>query len=118
MKEFNIDIGSQDRLKMLTDAREAINLETPWDNRDMEVIRCKANAEEESLNLTYSLPKEAERIVSAQLVEGEIRQDKYKQTMHELLYAEEVYMRNLLSRSVKTVSYSVSNCSKGSFYLL
>jgi hypothetical protein len=99
MKEFNIDIGSQDTLKKLTDARQAVNPEAlPWDDRDIKVIRCEPNAEKESLMSTYSLPKEAERIVSAQLVEGEIREDTYKQTMHQLLFTEEVHMRNLLLR--------------------
>lgn len=106
-KDFNIDIGSKETLEKLADTRKTVILNAlPWDDGNVTIKKSLPDPEKEKLMSTYNLPKDAERIVSAQLVEGEIRKDTYKQTMHQLLFAEEVHMRKLLLRYQLTICRS------------
>ena len=73
-----------------------------WDDGSFEVVGMEPNSNltlnDKLLKNTYKLPKRLENVVSAQILKGELNRDNYKRSLHQLLFAEEMFMRKQLSR--------------------
>lgn len=102
-KDFNIDVlskGMESTIRQLTSVREELS-QVNSNIDENRIIRMERDEEENKLVASYSLPKDAERIVSAQMVDQcAITPDHYVQVMHQLLYAEEAHMKTQLMRLV------------------
>ena len=76
--------------------------EKMWDDGSVEIIKFQSQpnvaSDEETLVNAFKLPKRLENIVSAQVMKYELTMENYKRVLHQLLFAEEMFMRKQLSR--------------------
>ena len=76
--------------------------EEMWDDGSVEIIKFQSQpnvaSDEETLVNAFKLPKRLENIVSAQVMKYELTMENYKRVLHQLLFAEEMFMRKQLSR--------------------
>ena len=73
-----------------------------WDDGSLEIVGLEPNpntvSDGEALANVYKLPKRLENVVSAQILKYELDRDNYRRVLHQLLFAEEMFMRKQLSR--------------------
>lgn len=73
-----------------------------WDDGSVEIVsfQSKDITEQEALiNISaFRLPQRLENIVSAQVIKYELNVNNYKRVLHQLLFAEEMFMRKQLTR--------------------
>ena len=76
--------------------------EEMWDDGSVEIIKFQSQpnvaSDEETPVNAFKLPKRLENIVSAQVMKYELTMENYKRVLHQLLFAEEMFMRKQLSR--------------------
>ena len=76
--------------------------EEMWDDGSVEILKFQSQpnvaSDEETLVNAFKLPKRLENIVSAQVMKYELTMENYKRVLHQLLFAEEMFMRKQLSR--------------------
>ena len=97
VKKLNADVMSESLSQMsIVPEQATASAETVWDEVSMEVIRFVHGTSEavqaEHLSRTYCLPKKVE--ITAETLSPTI----YKSLMHQLLFVEEGFMKDEISR--------------------
>ena len=101
---MSIEVGSQQFLKEFHEAKTNLTLDWPlWDDGTREIVKFKPKRpsvfNNEHLIDKYKLPK-SDDIVPSPLLDGSqgLSKNSYKDVMHQLLFAEELYIRKQVSR--------------------
>ena len=100
---LNVDIADKGTLKTISATRQKLKLATSvWAEGSVDIVQSPETTEmstTDPLLLTrYRLPERIENVVSAQIIDGNMTVDNYKRVMHQLLFAEELYMKKAISR--------------------
>lgn len=102
--KMSIEVGSQRFLQDFGEAKANLTLDWPlWDDGSREIIRFEPKRpsvfNNEHLVAKYKLPKR-EDIVPSTLLDGckGLNKDNYKDVMHQLLFVEELYVRQQFAR--------------------
>ena len=98
MKKLNADVTSESTTLPIAPEHLATHTPAIWDERSVEVVRFVHETREalkaEHLSRKYSLPRQAE--IADELLSPKI----YKHVMHQLLFVEERFMKEEISRYV------------------
>ena len=98
MKKLNADVTSESTTLPIAPEHLATHTPAIWDERSVEVVRFVHETREalqaEHLSRKYSLPRQAE--ITNELLSPKI----YKHVMHQLLFVEERFMKEEISRCV------------------
>ena len=95
MQKLNVDVQSES-LSKAPIVSQHLAASAIWDERSMEVVRFVHKTGEalqgEHLSRIYSLPKQVD------ITADELSRDNYKNVMHQLLFVEEGFMKDEISR--------------------
>ncbi|XP_048588777.1 helicase with zinc finger domain 2-like isoform X4 [Nematostella vectensis] len=101
VKNFNVDIVSDEELYTLKQARQEVPKNSTWNPEDSVIVRTvtdrRVDAVEE-LQIKYPCPADPQSLVSTQILSGKLNERSYHQTMHQLLFVEEVFMKQQIAR--------------------
>ena len=100
---LNVDIASQEALNTISMAREKLKLDPQvWTQPSVNVVAWSGTTavsyQDKALQERYTLPARIENVVSAQVMEVNITTENYQRVMHQLLFAEELFMKKAISR--------------------
>lgn len=103
LQGLNVDIASKEALDTISATREKLKLDScVWTEGSVEVVAtlktATMNYQNRDLQNRYKLPVRIENVVSAQVVEVDITAKNYQRVMHQLLFAEELFMKKAISR--------------------
>ena len=95
MQKLNADVHSESLSQSAIVSKHA-TAAAIWDESSVEVVRFIHGTDEalqgEHLSRTYSLPKQVD------ITDNELNRDNYKRIMHQLLFVEEGFMKDEISR--------------------
>ena len=102
--KMSIEVGSQEFLQEFREAKTKLTLDWQlWDDGSREIVKFEPKQpsvfNNEHLIAKYKLPR-SEDIVPSPLLEGSqgLSKENYKDVMHQLLFAEEFYIRQQIAR--------------------
>ena len=100
---LNVDIASKEALDTISATREKLKLDPRvWTEELVNVLASSEDAtysrQDKKLQKKYRLPTSVENVVSAQVMEVNIKSENYQRVMHQLLFTEELFMKKAISR--------------------
>ena len=103
LQGLNVDIASKKALDTISATREKLTLDPRvWTEELVNVLVSSEDAtyslQDKKLQKKYRLPTSVENVVTAQVMEVNIKLKNYRRVMHQLLFTEELFMKKVISR--------------------
>ena len=103
LQGLNVDIASKEAVNTISATREKLKPDPwVWTEDLVNVLVLSEDAtysrQDKKLQKRYRLPTRVENVVSAQVVEVNIKLENYQRVMHQLLFTEELFMKKAISR--------------------
>ena len=103
LQGLNVDIASEEALDTLSATRQELKLHSSvWTEGSVKIIPSPEttglSSQDMLLLKKYKLPERIENVISAQIIDGNMKVEDYKRVMHQLLFTEELFMKKAISR--------------------
>ena len=110
LQGLNVDIANMDALKGVSEIRQQLQLDPiVWTEGSIDIVpwpEITDTSHHDVLLLEkYRLPERIENVISLQIVERNLSMENYKRVMHQLLFTEELFMKNAISRCEDETNY-------------
>ena len=102
-QRLNVDIASKEALDTISATREKLKLDPGvWTEELVNVLGSSEDAtysrQDKKLQKKYKLPRSLEKVISAQVMEVNIKLENYQRVMHQFLFTDELFMKKAISR--------------------